>query len=296
MYAGDFPCNAPKKDGSLCTNAAYYKNPNGTPACGTHSKKGEREDLPKNPDAKDIIMAKIAAHDALCISVAASNKNAGLRGNVICHKMLMMKNPGFVNGYHNVFPNYKHGGRSDGLGIPSLSPKSMGPIHHGQPGLPPATNLENFHQGNKVFPGECDSAGYPLPIFFTTQIAMYNDPTPHRHKETSGGSNIPVYSVWVDKTGTKHMISYIESRQFYCKFYERFARVDPHYLFLLESLADGHNIRICGYDAHSTDGKTLDAWYHDDSVPFGHEMVLYTMLTVENPNDYPWNKAITYDF
>lgn len=69
----------------------------------------------------------------------------------MCSKMNMMKDIGFVTGYINIFPNFKHGNRRDGIGLPSLSPKSIGPVDHGQPGLPLALNLENFHQGNKVY-------------------------------------------------------------------------------------------------------------------------------------------------
>ena len=96
-----------------------------------------------------------------------------------------------MHGWWPIFPNAKHGGRTDGAGCPSLSPKIMGPIDHGQPSLPPAQNLENLHQGNKVFPSEAvDSHGeathvkdvhnsivhkpfVPSPTFFETQREMY---------------------------------------------------------------------------------------------------------------------------
>jgi hypothetical protein len=58
----------------------------------------------------------------------------------------MMKNPEHIEGFLKVFPNYKHQNRQDGFGCMKLSPKYLGPVDHGQPDLPPALNIENFHQ------------------------------------------------------------------------------------------------------------------------------------------------------
>ena len=35
--------------------------------------------------------------------------------------------------------------------------------------------------------------------------------------------------------------------------------------------------------------ETLWNNYLDISRPFGHELVLYTLLVLENADDYPWN-------
>lgn len=35
--------------------------------------------------------------------------------------------------------------------------------------------------------------------------------------------------------------------------------------------------------------KTLNEHYVDPTRPFGHGLVLCTLLTVEDPADYPWN-------
>lgn len=77
----------------------------------------------------------------------------------------------------------------------------MGPIKHNQPGLPPALNLENMHQSNKAFTSEIGPDGNPNQQFYSTRLAMYQDPVPHRHKESSGQKNAPMYSVWVKKDG-----------------------------------------------------------------------------------------------
>lgn len=210
-----------------------------------------------------------------------------------------MKNPEHHDGYLKIFPNYNHAGRKDGIGYPSLSPKSLGPVHHGQPGLPVALNLENLHQGSKAFPQEV-TAGKPNELFYKTRLGMYADPIPHRHKfekypelaPAGKNKNVPVFSVWVRPDGTEQYLSYFESRQIYCVIYEEFVKSLPDFITLKAKLADGYNLQICGYDAYPVDKPTeqvLDKCYCDTSKPFGHELVLYCMLL----GFAPWKKYIT---
>jgi hypothetical protein len=81
------------------------------------------------------------------------------RGDVIVTKLRMMKSPEYNKGFLKVFPNFKHQGRKDGYGCKKLSPMFLGPVQHGQPGLPPSENIENFHQGSKCFEEEIDEVG-----------------------------------------------------------------------------------------------------------------------------------------
>lgn len=210
-----------------------------------------------------------------------------------------MKQPEHIDGFLKVFPNFKHQNRDDGFGCKSLSPKDMGPIDHGQPSLPIALNLENFHQGNKVFPSEVDQTDEekePLESFFVTQREMYLDPIPHRHKKEAVGKNknIPVYSIWERKDHTLVKCSYFQSRQFYCTFYERIAPTLEDFKYLQNLLEKGYNLQICGYDGYEVT-QSLEEHYKDISRPFGHELVLYTLLTAK-PEDYPWRKYKTEDF
>ena len=62
--------------------------------------------------------------------------------------MGMMKPPEHIDGYLKVFPNFKHQNRKDGFGCASLSPKALGPVSDGSRH---AKNIENFHQGAKIF-------------------------------------------------------------------------------------------------------------------------------------------------
>lgn len=216
----------------------------------------------------------------------------------------MIKNPVCTPGFTMIFPNFKHGKRKDGLGLPSLSPKFIGPIDHGQPGLPISKNLENFHQGNKVFKSEVDETGEPTAEFFERQIEMYNDAFPWRHKfhkykqlaAPKGNKNIPEYSVWIDEEETVNHISYVESRQFYCHFYEMAMTTNKEFVKLKTMIDEGMNLQICGYDAYETDTdkNSLERCYLDSSKPFGHELVLFSMLVL-NKEDYPWTKHTTYN-
>src|SRR5205085_6463306 len=152
-----------------------------------------------------------------------------------------------------------------GLVRPSLSPMSIGPIDHGQPGLPPSLNLENFHQGNKKFP--CET----VEQFLETRLALYQSPFPQRHK-FKGVGNIPEFSVWIDKNGVQWQIDYITSRQFYCNFYERFVSIHQDFQELRSLLEQGYDLVICGPDAHSM--NDVNEAYLNPVNPFGHERVL----------------------
>jgi hypothetical protein len=215
--------------------------------------------------------------------------------------MRMMRKTQLTDGYLSVYPNYNDKNKKDGLGLPSLSPKSIGPIYHGQPGIAPALNLENLHQANKCFKEEIDSDGNPRPDFYRRQTEMYTDPTPWRHKfkkypeltAPAMNKNIPVYSVWITRNNIELHLSYVESRQIYCTFYEHMTINNPDYLLLKKKLEDGYNLQICGYDAYQPADMSetgFDACYRDTLKPFGHELVLCSMLL----NYSPWRGPRSY--
>ena len=323
-----------------CTNGAYYLFLS-SPLCGVHSRLTKlkttknniipqcslcpnpaigwyqqqpycerctvRTNLPKRSIADRQLEQQ--HRDIMIESYAKKNKQEGRRGSVIVSKMKMMKKVEHREGYLAVFPNFKHGGRTDGIGLPNLSPKAIGPIIHPQPGLPPAGNLENFWQFLKCFPSEVDINGNPLQKFFETQLKGYLDETPHRHKEEATG-NIPLYILWrlpdiiVNGVVTPQYkrLSYFEARQIYCTYYERFVTKMPEFIDLVSRLDNGYNLNLIGYDGYEVvvpEGIThkdyLEQCYKDISRPFGHELVLYTLLT-EGEEGYPWRKYTTEIF
>jgi hypothetical protein len=177
--------------------------------------------------------------------------------------------------------------------------------------------LENFFQFSKCYRDELTEDGTPGPKFRERQRIAFADPMPHRHKRRpmqakastkrkADGSEVifkgkhmdpdtvPVFWAWTRKDGSVFHASYVESRQFYCNYYERLASVRPEFLRLKKMLADGTNLAICGYDGRESGGPEAD--YLDPTQPFGHEMVLHAMLTIQDPNDYPWRRHKTEDF
>jgi hypothetical protein len=293
VYYGTIKCSGVTGSQKLCRNKAYWLS-NSLYLCGVHSKADqERTELPKNPNAKADRAKVMTERQKLVEEVAKKNRAKGIKGDLICVKIGMMKEVEHHDGYLKVFPNFKHQNREDGYGCMSLSPKAMGPIDHGQPGLPIAKNLENMWQGSKCFPHETGKDGNPNKEFYTTRLTMYNDPEPHRHKKFLDGShakgNIPNYTVW-----NNHHYQYGEARQIYCHFYEKIALKLNDFLKLKQWLEQGYNLQICGYDGYHVT-KSLDEHYKDTTRPFGHEMVLYTLLTLDK-KDYPWRKYQTIIF
>lgn len=315
FYYGEHDCMGRLANGKPCRNKAYWSVNDRSGQlllCGTHSKKygNDRKELLKNPDRDTVVKNELIAHRASIEAQAARNRSLGHAGMLTCSKMLMMRHLGLIPGTLNVFPNFKHGNRKDGFGCPDLSPKSMGPVSHGQPGLPDALTIENYHQFNKVFPHEVSEDGSPLPTFHSTRLAGYLDPVPHRHKlnavQRSGlaNVNIPVYSVHLDIHGHERRFSYLESRAFYCRQYELLAPSQPSFIELRHRLDEGTDMRIVGYDGYEPTSmpgvgesnleRQLEACYRDISRPFGHELVLYTMLalTLDDASRFPWNQYV----
>ena len=277
MYYGETQCVALKRDGERCTNKAYYIGN----LCGVHGK--DKTKLPKNPNAAAILKGKRADHETSVELAKEENVKHNRIGILCLEKMKMMKATPDRPGYIKVYPNYQDGNKRDGLGMPSLSPKSIGPIYHGQPGLPPAINLENLHQGNKCYSKEM-ADGAPGSLFMSRRIEMYNDKVPWRHKQKRYSDitdKHPLFSVWRERDGTERQLTYIESRQIYCTLYEHMIEELQDYIKLQGLLKEGYNLQICGYDAYEPPAFTAAAFekcYLDPSKPFGHELVLAAML------------------
>lgn len=287
MFFGETQCEGTvKRSNQRCSNRAYYaigdKN-----LCGVHSRIfPNRVKLPKDPKAAEKKAERILQRKTLEEAAASKNREENKRGQVICTRFRMMKETKHVDGFVKIFPNRRHGKRRDGFGCPSLSPMNLGPIEHEQPGLVPALNLENFHQGNKVFPHEIVNEETIKDCFFKLRDKMYTDKVPHRHKKGAKG-NVPVCSIFVSKDGKINRLSYFESRELYCHFYEKLCTLQEEFKTLVKMLDDGYNLQITGYDAYDVSNISILDAYKDTSKPFGHELVLYTLLT-EEPENYPW--------
>lgn len=181
VFYGEHTCEATvKKSGKPCSNSAYY-NVHSKVLCGVHSKKNNRITLPKNPNKSALERKMLLDRQILVQETAKTNRINKHRGSVVVNGLRMMKAVDHIDGTLKVFPNFKHQNRKDGFGCASLSPKSIGPIDHNMPGLPIAMNLENYHQGAKVFMHEISDNAISQKSL-EHRVKFYQDTIPHRHK------------------------------------------------------------------------------------------------------------------
>ena len=295
-YYGEVNCQEKYKSGKnkdkQCLNNAYYKMGNKY-LCGVHSST-PRTKLPINPNKHENEQKKYENDLKIVKDYAKKNYENKLKGDIVVSKLKMMKKPEDIEGYLKVFPNYKHQNRKDGFGCSSLSPMSLGPIEHKMPNLPIAKNLENYHQFAKFFAFEMKNNVISNKAI-KKRIEGYNDEKPHRHKfsldtlkKHNDGVIVPLFSMYYDKYGKEHRYGYIECRYFYCHWYEKLVSKQKDFKYLVKILKKGYNIQIVGYDGYN---PTLNLYDHylDPSQPFGHELVLYSMLYIDDPEHYPWN-------
>eukprot|EP01125_Pyxidicula_operculata_P004588 TRINITY_DN1729_c0_g1_i1.p1 TRINITY_DN1729_c0_g1~~TRINITY_DN1729_c0_g1_i1.p1 ORF type:complete len:339 (+),score=36.46 TRINITY_DN1729_c0_g1_i1:52-1068(+) len=292
-------CQGKLKSGAKCTKKSYYIQ-SGKYVCGRHSDKSKRIKLKQTPEEKKEIENQYTRWLEDAERTKQENLSQGkTRGNVICRQMKMMKSCYPEKGYLMVFPNYRHGKRKDGIGYPDLSPMKLGPVDHGQPGICQSLNIENYHQFNKCFKWEYDSKTDKISKdFYDLRDKAYRDPVPHRHKfdrkfieqQNAGQTNavnVPLFSVHLDSSGAERRYSYLQSRWFYCHQYEILASKTDAFKELKGKLNEGYNIQIMGFDARHVDD--IQKSYLDTRYPFGHELVLHAMLTIDKESEYPWN-------
>lgn len=290
FYRNEQGCELKCGNGKKCTNKAYFViktvQSENKLVCGVHKHMGtNRRELPENPRHNEKVAQDYALHLATVEQCRFINSQMKIKGKLMVSKMYMMKNPAQVKGYLNIYPNFKHGGRKDGLGLKELSPKSLGPVNHWMTSiLPVSHNLENFHQFSKLFDNETMESA------LQERIAAYSSDIPHRHKPSALGKNIPLCSIYYTKTGSTPMeFTYLESRWFYCHYYELLVEKTAQFAELKQLLESGTNINIVGYDGYDVT-QSLWTHYNDTTRPFGHELVLYSLLLVgDNKDELPWN-------
>lgn len=297
-FHGETPCQASYKNGNKCKNKAYFKVGDSY-VCGQHSRGKDRVELRKDPDRHRKRLRELEVHAACVEATSHAKRSRSEHGSVSCVKLRMMRPVPLREGFLNVFPNYKHANRTDGRGCRTLSPKAMGPIDHGIVGLPVAQSIENFHQFNKFF-GDKET----MEEFVVSQRRGYEDLEPHRHKFSGVGNEptcafLPVPEGGDITVGDQQYVrfDYLTSRYFYCHFYELQCRDNNEFRHLKRWKENGRSLQIVGYDGFPMEwnhGDNMDEelmqHYLDTSKPFGHEAVLFTLLVVSDPAQYPWNR------
>jgi len=297
------PCNEVARYRTTGTLTVKY-------VCGIHSKREHRKVLSKNPRASELQAAtnksKKREADAL------AERNAGGVGSITATKMRMMRKPVPQPGHLAVFPNNRHAhsyGYESG-DFSALSPMQLGPVMSDDGATVVARNIENYHQFAKVFPQEqeaemvCDCGrpfahNRPSQAYHDRKREAYADPVPHRHKfgdladmkranksyVNDGNINAPMYT---EQNGRHY--TYVESRYFYCHQMEVLATQTAAFAKLMQYYNNGYAIELFGYDAYP---PTMSLWEHycDASKPFGHELVILTLVRMhDTPDEYPWRR------
>ena len=281
-YYGEQSCQAIYKSGAKkghnCISHAYYSTDKGL-FCGLHSNINGRVELTKNPNAKEITKHANITRHTRAGETGENNMKKHIKGFVICSKLGMRKAVPHVDRYYTIFPNFKHAGRQDGIGLKTLSPMYLGPVVHGQEGIPNFSNLENFWQFSKMYSDQTKES-------FERRRLEYSNAQPTRHNRKG---EKPVGWVWNGK-----LLSYLDARKYYCCFYEELCRKEEEYKTLCEMVEEGSNLNIVGYDGRSLDkyeGESLKdkiySCYRGDNAPFGHELCLVAMLTLKD-DQLPW--------
>mmetsp|Transcript_4367 Transcript_4367/g.8746 ORF Transcript_4367/g.8746 Transcript_4367/m.8746 type:complete len:336 (-) Transcript_4367:167-1174(-) len=148
--------------------------------------------------------------------------------------------------------------------------------------------LELWWQSAKVCDHELikDGGGVPGPNFFSRRAAIYSEGVAKRRYVRGG-----IAGAWLGGT----LVPWVESRVWYCTAYEHSAAMTCAFAFLQNLVVQGVNLLLLGPDgfplgsgadsAPSDNG--LDAVYHSEDHPFGHERVLVAMLRGQRP----WSNA-----
>jgi hypothetical protein len=277
-----------------CSNLAHYQLGDGY-YCGVHARDKEKRVKLQNRSRQELQQQK----KEQIVKMQKEQENARVKdmpGKVILYRLRMMKPPVIQKGYRPISPNAKGGLFTGAYRFLSLSPMKMGPIppslHHenqGPYGMKTVTCLENLHQGCKAFSGEAiqeKGNWVPTSDYLKSRDAVIYDSQPHRHKPSSQHQNQPLCSFQVRPDGSLRALTYIESRVRYCRLYEHFAKTSIEFAQLQTWHTQGYLIQICGFDAFDMDN--VDKAFEDTQHPFGHERVLFTMLTVAE-KDWPWH-------
>lgn len=188
VYYGQIKCQSKLANGKDCRNGAYYLYRDKY-VCGVHSRAEERVVLQKNPLIKQ---NQKAIRDKEIDDTTKENVRLCNYGSVIMSKLTMRSSIPHVPTYLSVQPNFR---KKDGFG--NLSPRSLGPVYHVMPNLPPAGTVEDYYQQAKFWQFELDTNGSPTIEAHINRQRAYRDGKGIRHKH----SGSPEYSIFYDING-----------------------------------------------------------------------------------------------
>jgi hypothetical protein len=294
FYRGQHKCQATFKSGKPCGAKASYAAAGAnndsneyTFFCGRHK---PSEDDTSNPDAPfGVVQLKSKVHTIIThIQHEERAKHDATRRVLSPPVVALAVLPSngmlpLLEHFQDVFPNRCQ--RELGLSYPALHPNNLGPVDHGQPGLPMATTLTGLVLGNCWHRKESED------VFHSTQLELYQSHDPPVRKPISTGAQDEWLGCsWVYPDGTRGWMSALSARKVYCQLYCRLAQGTLEYQLLL-SLLDNNNesLRIAGPGGHPMEVGDINKRFQDVDVPFTWEQVLFVMLVWRNDQAmYPW--------
>lgn len=268
-------CRAVYSTGEACRNVARYVF-NDDVFCGMHTSSRVAATPTSAGETRQRQRADAVERNAAILDARACNRAAGRRGTAVLARTTrarLVHQPGCVA----VFTHARHETRGDGVTCAELSPMRVGPIAHGQPGLPDARTLENLHQYSKRFAGETDAQ------FAAARHAGYTSTVARRRKAPG---RVPLHAVWLDDDGAEMRLDALQARRLFCTFYAHLVCGTPAFARLVAMLDDGFDLELVGSDARAMPLGAMAA-YASTQHAFRHERILHTMLTCDQ-SAWPW--------
>lgn len=268
-----------------CGGPGHFIGSNGDVACGRHKK------VLLDP-------MRLKVNEAEIERQAKADRRKGMTGDVILGRIVNYYNiVDYTSGYLAVYPNHSRPpAGSEGLWLPSLSPKVIGPIDTPDG---PALSIEIAHQAGRVYAHEADAAGNPLPEFYERKAKSLMDPERAKWRHVFAPTK-PESLAYLKRIGATTEVlfnviggkryDYVAARQFYCGYFDAALPELPEYAQLLDLLSQGVNLQLFGYDAiPELTPENAYRLYCDKRYRFGHESVIYCCLVME-PEDRPWRR------
>ena len=170
----------------------------------------------------------------------------------------------------------------------SLSPMILGPILFSSLSCPPTRDLElphsalyfeNLWQYSKVWEGDLADDGSLKHTFFSRRSSGFASEKARRRIPGCHGSKRTLCTYWDGQ-----MLSYLQARALlYCPIYAELVRPTEGFSRLRDMVEDGMPIQLLGYDGYDVSDRSLYECFVDETRPFGHELVLASMLSGVEP-------------
>lgn len=172
----------------------------------------------------------------------------------------------------------------------ALSPLYLGPVSHAEEdsagALAPAGSLDNLWRYSQVFAEDVGKDGEPNEAWLQRRRLGFALPKGERQVRGSKrrSNEAPLFWYWRGQ----HLDAVTARKEIYCHLYAALVVDCDLYRELDLMVQQGFNIQLFGYEAYDfvEESKTLLQAIEDPQGSFGHEFVLYGLLT----RDAAWTR------